>query len=84
MDKISKVISGLKTGKIIIQKPNNYFTDSEKHHIVQELISAGCTTQEIWEKYTSQLYEHGQWLRNEWLNLLRNTQFCNQQYYYYA
>jgi hypothetical protein len=50
MDKKSKVISGLKTGKIIIQKPNKYFTDSEKHHIIQELLSSGCTKREIWEK----------------------------------
>ena len=68
MDKKSKVISGLKTGKIIIQKPNNYFTDSEKHHIVQELISSGCTKQEIWEKYTGQLEEKGQLLR--WMRQL--------------
>ena len=66
MDKKSKVISGLKTGKIIIQKPNKYFTDSEKHHIVQKLISSGCARQEIWKKYTGQLYEHDQllcWMR---------------------
>ncbi len=68
MDKKSKVISGLKTGKIIIQKPNKYFTDSEKHHIVQELISSGCTKQEIWEKYTGQLEEKGQLLR--WMRQL--------------
>ena len=68
MDKKSKVISELKTGKIIIQKPNKYFTDSEKHHIVQELISSGCTKQEIWEKYTGQLEEKGQFLR--WMRQL--------------
>ena len=63
MDKKSKVISGLKTGKIIIQKPNKYFTDSEKHHILQELLKSGCTKREIWEKYTRQEEEHGQLLR---------------------
>jgi len=63
MDKKSKVISGLKTGKIIIQKPNKYFTDSEKHHILQELLKSGCTKREIWEKYTGQEEEHGQLLR---------------------
>ena len=68
MDKKSKVISGLKTGKIIIQKPNKYFTDSEKHHIVQELISSGCTRQGIWGKYTGQLEEKGQLLR--WMRQL--------------
>ena len=68
MDKKSKVISGLKTGKIIIQKPNKYFTDSEKHHIIQELLSSGCTKREIWEKYTGQEEEHGQLLR--WMRQL--------------
>ena len=68
MDKKSKVISGLKTGKIIIQKPNKYFTDSEKHHIVQKLISSDCARQEICEKYTGQLDEHGQLLR--WMRQL--------------
>ena len=68
MDKKSKVISGLKTGKIIIQKPNKYFTDSEKHHIIQELLSSGCTKREIWEKYTGQEEERGQLLR--WMRAL--------------
>ena len=63
MNKKSNVISGLKTGKIIIQKPNKYFTDSEKHHILQELLSSGCTKQEIWKKYTGQEEEYGQLLR---------------------
>lgn len=68
MDKKSKVISGLKDGKIIIQKPNKYFCDSEKHHILQELLSSGCTKREIWEKYTGQQEEHGQLLR--WMRQL--------------
>lgn len=63
MDKKSKVISGLKDGKIIIQKPNKYFSDTEKHHILQELINSGCTKREIWKKYTGQQEEHGQLLR---------------------
>ncbi len=68
MDKKSKVISGLRTEKIIIQKPNKYFTDSEKHHIIQELLSSSCTKREIWEKYTGQEEEHGQLLR--WMRAL--------------
>lgn len=68
MDKKSKVISGLKAEKIIIKKPNKYFTDSEKHHIIQELLNSGCTKQEIWEKYTGQPEEHGQLLR--WMQQL--------------
>lgn len=68
MDKKSKVISGLKTGKSIIQKPNKYFSDSEKHHILRELLESGCTKREIWEKYTGQEEEHGQLLR--WMRQL--------------
>lgn len=68
MDKKSKVISGLKGGKIIIQKPNKYFSDSEKHQILQELLNSGCTKQDIWEKYTGQTEEHGQLLR--WMRQL--------------
>lgn len=63
MGKKSKLISGLKDGKIIIQKPNKYFTDSEKHHILQELVNSGCTKQEVWEKFTGQQEEHRQLLR---------------------
>ena len=54
MDKKSKGISGLKTGKII-QKANKYFSEPEKHFIIQELSSTGCTKAQIWEKYTGQL-----------------------------
>ncbi|MBS4013341.1 MAG: hypothetical protein KGZ97_13690, partial [Bacteroidetes bacterium] len=60
MDKRSKLISGLRDGKIVIQKPNKYFTEAEKHHIIKELLSTGCTKAEIWQKYTGQNEEHGQ------------------------
>jgi transposase len=68
MDKKSKSISGLRESKIIIQKPNKYFTDSEKHQIIQELLDSGCTKAEIWHKYTGQAEEHGQLLR--WMRKL--------------
>jgi transposase-like protein len=67
MDKKSKLISGLSNRKII-QKPNKYFSDEEKHHIIQDLISSKCTKQEIWEKYTREQEEHGQLLR--WMRQL--------------
>lgn len=67
MNKKSKLILGL-SGKKIIQKPNNYFSDEEKHFIIQELISSKCTKREIWEKYTGQEEEHGQLLR--WMHKL--------------
>ena len=66
MGKKSKFILGLTKGKIL-QKPNKYFTETEKHQIIRELISSGCTKQEIWQKYTGQQEEHGQllrWIRN--------------------
>jgi len=56
----SKAISGLKKGK--------YFTDSERHQIIQELISTNCTKQEIWMKYTGEDDEHGHLLR--WMRKL--------------
>lgn len=67
MTKKSKLISGL-TERKIVQKPNNYFTDEEKHLIIQELCETGCSKREIWEKYTGQEEEHGQMLR--WMRKL--------------
>lgn len=67
MDKKSKQISGLKAGKII-QKSTKYFSEAEKHFIIQELLSSGCTKVQIWEKYTGQVEEHGQLLR--WMRKL--------------
>jgi len=67
MDKKSKSISGLKPGQII-QKPNKYFSEPEKHFIIKELLSTGCTKAQIWEKHTGQLEEHGQLLR--WMRQL--------------
>ena len=63
MDKKSKVILGLKQG--------NYFTTSERHQIIQEMISLGCTKRDIWEKYTGESEEHGQLLR--WMRKLGYT-----------
>jgi transposase len=52
----------------IIQKAGVYFTEEEKHRIIQELISTQCTKVEIWEKYTGEPEEHGQLLR--WMRAL--------------
>ena len=62
MNKKSKVILGLST-RNIIRKPSKYFSDEEKHFIIQELLSSQCTKRDIWEKYTGQEEEHGQLLR---------------------
>ena len=67
MKEKSKLISGL-TDKKIVKKPSSYFTDSEKHLIIQEMLETGCTKVEIWEKYTGQKEEHGQLLR--WMRKL--------------
>ena len=54
--------------KKIIQKAGKYFTEDEKHKIIQELISTQSTKAEIWEKYTGEEEEHGQLLR--WMKAL--------------
>jgi translation elongation factor EF-G len=62
----SKAISGLKAV--------NYFTDSDRHRILQEMMSSNCTKQAIWKKYTGEDKEHGQMLR--WMRKLGyNTEF---------
>jgi transposase len=54
--------------KKIIQKAGKYYTLEERHQIIQELITTGCTKVEIWEKYTGDIEEHGQLLR--WMRQL--------------
>lgn len=54
--------------KKIIQKAGKYFTEDEKHKIIQELISTQCTKVELWEKYTGEAEENGQLLR--WMKQL--------------
>lgn len=67
MDKKSKPITGL-SDEMIIQKSGRYFSDEEKHQIIQEMLSTRCTKRDIWEKYTGQAEEHGQLLR--WMRKL--------------
>ena len=67
MDKKSKPIPGL-SDEVIIQKSGRYFSDEEKHQIIQEMLSTRCTKRDIWEKYTGQPEEHGQLLR--WMRKL--------------
>ena len=52
----------------IIQKAGKYFTETEKHRIIQEMLDCKYTKQEIWQKYTGQEEEHGQLLR--WMQAL--------------
>ena len=67
MDKKRKSISGLSTEKNK-RKRNKYFSDTEKHVIIQEMLSSDCTKREIWKKYTGEDEEHGQLLR--WMRQL--------------
>lgn len=51
--------------KRIIQKASKYFTEEEKHKIIQELLSTRCTKTELWRKYTGKS-DHGvliRWMR---------------------
>jgi len=70
MDKQSKVISGLRSG--------SSFTITERHHIIQEMLSSQCTKREIWKKYTGQSEEHGnilKWMRQLDYNVHSNRSF---------
>lgn len=52
--------------KKIIQKSRKYFSETEKHAIIQEFIETRCSKSEIWEKYTGNNREHGHllnWMR---------------------
>lgn len=43
-----------------------YFSDLEKHQIIQEMLSTQCSRQAIWKKYTNRDQEHGKivaWMR---------------------
>ena len=58
MEETSKVISGLRS--------SGSFTISERHQIIQEMLSSDCTKAAIWRKYTGQAEEHGfllSWMR---------------------
>ena len=60
MDSKSKVISGL--------SERRHFSLSERHKIIQEVISSGSTKQQIWVKYTGKEHDHGQLIR--WMRAL--------------
>lgn len=49
--------------KKIIQKAGKFYSEAERHQIIQDYLSSGCTKAEIWEKYTGKNEEHGQLLR---------------------
>lgn len=67
MKEKSKFILGIKTNELI-PNPNKYYSDNEKHLIIQELFETGCSKREIWKKYTGHSAEHGLLLR--WMRKL--------------
>ncbi|MEI7942947.1 MAG: hypothetical protein WCH76_07290 [Candidatus Riflemargulisbacteria bacterium] len=67
MDKKNELILGVNKG-VKVRKSNKYFTETEKHKIIQEVISSKCTKTEIWNKYTGEKEEHGNILR--WMKQL--------------
>ena len=60
MEEKSKSNLGLKQGK--------KFTTSERHQIIQEMISTDSTKRDTWEKHTGETKEHGELLR--WMRAL--------------
>lgn len=64
----------------IIQKSGKYFTESEKHQIIQEFYETKCTKRFVWNKYTGQSGEHGQltrWMRELGYNEVNATRNSN-------
>lgn len=70
MEEKSKVISGLRNG--------SSFTITERHHIIQEMLSSQCTKREIWKKYTGQSEEHGCLLK--WMRQLGYNEFSVRRF----
>lgn len=55
-----------KTEQKPLHKPGRYYTESERHKIIEELLSGELTKTQIWEKYTGEASEHGnlvRWMR---------------------
>lgn len=76
MTKKSKLISGQRDQKVA-KKSRTYFSDEEKHLIIQEFLKGGYSKQEIWEKYTGQKEEHGRILR--WMRKFGYTDRISKQ-----
>ena len=48
--------------KIIKRRKRNFFSDSERHSIIQEYLNSDCSKEVIWRKYTGKT-DHGHLLR---------------------
>lgn len=65
MDKKSKLKRLPNGKKIVIPKAAEYFTKSEKEHIIQEYLTTPISKNELWKKYTGKT-DHGRllnWMR---------------------
>ena len=51
-----------------IPKASKYFTNTERHHVIQEYLSSNFSRSVIWEKYTGEVPERGHLLR--WMRAL--------------
>jgi transposase len=61
--------------KIISRRKRNFFSDSERHSIVQEYLNSDCSKKTIWWKYTGKT-DHGHLLR--WIRELGyRDKLCN-------
>jgi transposase len=49
--------------KKMIQKGSKFYSEAERHEMIQDYLSSDCTKTEIWKKYTGKNEEHGQLLR---------------------
>ncbi len=76
MSKKNRVNLKLPAGKVI-EHPNKYFSDVEKHFIIQDLLSSKCPKRDIWKKHTGQEEEHGQILR--WMRKLGYNTGVNER-----
>ncbi len=73
--------------KIKLQNRIFHFTDDEKHQMIQEMLTSGCTKRAIWKKYTGREDEHGKildWMRqfgyNSSISLRRSAFESNFEY----
>jgi transposase len=59
------------------RQASHYFSNDEKHRIIQEMLSAQRSKHEIWEKYTGQSHDHGGFLR--WMRQLGYSEGINSR-----
>ena len=66
MNKKCKPVLGQPYLNSTVKNATKYFTDVEKHQIIEEYLNSNETKQTIWQRHTGQVREHGQilsWMR---------------------